>query len=148
MESKMTSKRIVSKREYAVLIGKREALRWGSVGLAVVVAICVLCTVGFIMVGLQAGAVAWTILCFLIAILCMAAAWGIKQAAENAMKKALAKLDAIPLNRANIADLPVPDTLVRASSEPIEEQQAVLLRAASQGQERHEEQLLRAATDK
>ena len=101
-----------------MLVGKREALRWSSVGLAVVVAVCLLCMVGFIMVGWQADAVAWTILCFLIAVLLMAA-WGIKQAAENAMKKALAKLDAIPLTRANAADLSIPDTLVRASSEPM-----------------------------
>ena len=51
----------------------------------------------------------------------------------------------VPLTRANIAALPAPDSLVRASAEPLQEQQAVLLRAATAGVERHEEQLVRAA---
>ena len=50
----------------------------------------------------------------------------------------------VPLTRANTADLPAPDTLVRASSEPLQAQEAVLLRAAAEGQEKHEEQLVRA----
>jgi hypothetical protein len=49
----------------------------------------------------------------------------------------------IPLTRANTANLPAPDSLVRASAEPMQEQQAVLLRAATETQERHEEQLVR-----
>ncbi len=52
--------------------------------------------------------------------------------------------DSIPLTRANTADLPAPDSLVRASSEPLQEQQTVLLRAAVQGQETSSEQLVRA----
>lgn len=36
----------------------------------------------------------------------------------------------IPLTRANVADLPVTDTLVRASQEPMQAQGGVLLRAA------------------
>ena len=51
----------------------------------------------------------------------------------------------VPLTRANTADLPAPDSLVRASAEPVQEQQAVLLRAATETQERHEEQLVRAS---
>ena len=50
----------------------------------------------------------------------------------------------LPLTRANTADLPALDSLVRASSEPIQEQQSVLLRAATETQERHDEQLVRA----
>ena len=38
------------------------------------------------------------------------------------------------LTRANTADLPAPDSLVRASAEPMQEQQAVLLRAATETQ--------------
>jgi hypothetical protein len=51
----------------------------------------------------------------------------------------------VPLTRANTADLPAPDSLVRASAEPVQEQRAVLLRAATQGIETHEEQLVRAS---
>ena len=51
----------------------------------------------------------------------------------------------VPLTRANTADLPAPESLVRASAEPVQEPQAVLLRAATTTQEKHEEQLVRAA---
>ena len=51
----------------------------------------------------------------------------------------------VPFTRANTADLPAPDTLVRASAEPVETQATVLLRAAATGPEKHEEQLLRVA---
>ena len=50
-----------------------------------------------------------------------------------------------PLTRANTADLPAPDSLVRASSEPMQAQEAVLLRAAAEGQETPPEQLVRPA---
>ena len=45
----------------------------------------------------------------------------------------------------NNAALPVQQTLVRASSEPTQEQQAVLLRAVAEGQETPPEQLVRPA---
>jgi hypothetical protein len=51
-----------------------------------------------------------------------------------------------PLTRANIGDLPAPQTLVRASQEPMQEHQAELLRAAQYGKETHAEELLRATT--
>jgi hypothetical protein len=51
----------------------------------------------------------------------------------------------VPLTRANTADLPAPDTLVRASEEPRQDEQSVLLRAATATAERHEEQLVRAS---
>ena len=56
--------------------------------------------------------------------------------------------DVTPLTRANTADLPAPDILVRASSEQAQAQEAVLLRATTEGQEKHEEQLVRASSGK
>lgn len=53
----------------------------------------------------------------------------------------------IPLTQAEMNDLPVPDTLVRASQEPLQLQQATLLRPAVEIPEAHEEQLLRAASE-
>lgn len=50
----------------------------------------------------------------------------------------------IPLTRANIGDLPVRESLVRASSEPVQEQQDVLLRAATNTDKTPAEQLVRA----
>lgn len=52
----------------------------------------------------------------------------------------------IPLSNANTAHLPAADTLVRASAEPMQAQQNVLLRVALEGQKRHEEQLVRASS--
>lgn len=49
-----------------------------------------------------------------------------------------------PPAHTNNAALPLRRTLVRASSEPMQAQKAVLLRAAEEGQEKHEEQLVRA----
>ena len=49
----------------------------------------------------------------------------------------------VPLTRANTANLPAPDSLVRASSEPMQVQQTVLLRAAAEGMETPPEQIAR-----
>jgi hypothetical protein len=54
----------------------------------------------------------------------------------------------VPLTRANAAHLPAADSLVRASSEPAQEQERVLLRAAGQGPETSPEQLLRATQER
>ena len=61
----------------------------------------------------------------------------IRNASEN---------NVIPLTRANTADLPANDSLVRASQEPGQAQKGVLLRAASgEAQTEQEGQLLRAS---
>ncbi len=59
---------------------------------------------------------------------------------ENSLKN-----DVVPLTRANTADLPAPESLVRASSEPRQEQEAVLLRAAARSVGTPPEQLVRPA---
>lgn len=48
---------------------------------------------------------------------------------------------------AKTANIPASESLVRASSEPMQAQQAILLRAASETTETHEEQLLRASVE-
>lgn len=52
----------------------------------------------------------------------------------------------IPFTRANTTNLPAEESLVRASAEPVELQQAVLLRAASQSDATPADLLLRPAT--
>lgn len=69
--------------------------------------------------------------------------WG-----KNAMTRAATLDTGIPFTRANTADLPAPESLVRASAEPVQEPQAVLLRAAAETREKHEEQLLRGVTER
>jgi two-component sensor histidine kinase len=54
-------------------------------------------------------------------------------------------VEIVPLARASAADLPALNSLVRASEEPRQEQQSMLLRAAAHGQETPPEQLVRAA---
>ncbi len=58
--------------------------------------------------------------------------------------KALGKV--VPFTRANTADLPAPDSLVRASEKPVQAQADMLLRAATDVQQAAPEQLLRATT--
>jgi|SRR5579871_2372465 len=53
----------------------------------------------------------------------------------------------IPLTRKVANTLPAEDSLVRASEEPIQEQQAILLRAAVDGQEMAPDQLVRPIGD-
>ena len=48
-----------------------------------------------------------------------------------------------PISYANNADMPASESLVRASEQPIQEQQAVLLRAAMPGKETPTDQLVR-----
>ncbi len=62
------------------------------------------------------------------------------------MKRSARISHVTPLTRANTADLPAPDSLVRASQEPAQAQEAVLLRAAVRDtQTETGEQLLRAS---
>ena len=143
-QEQQTGKRIVSKREYAALVGKREVRRWGSVGLAVAVALCLLPAVFCLIYMVSVSGLGWKGLCLLLALVCFAAAWEMKKVAEKAMQEALSKLSVVPLTRGNSADLPAPDSLVRASSEPMQAQEAVLLRAALEVQETPPEELVRA----
>ncbi len=53
----------------------------------------------------------------------------------------------VPLTRANTADLPAPDFLVRASEKPSEEQASILLRAAADTPVTLADQLLRPVTE-
>ena len=51
----------------------------------------------------------------------------------------------IPFTRANTTDMPASESLVRASQEPLQAQEMILLRAAMETTEGQEEQLLRAS---
>jgi hypothetical protein len=134
-----SNKRIVSKEEYAVLVGKREAKRWGSIVLAVAAAGCFVCTI----IGVLAMIGGFT-MGFLVAGLSVVLGLAMKKVAEKAMSEVLITLDVVPLTRANMGDLSAPDTLVRASEAP---SQTELLRAAAQGQETPAEELLRAGEE-
>ena len=132
-----TGKKIVSKGAYATLIARR----MGS-GIAAVI-------LGLLAIGCAALAYryyqskpSWAVgVCLLASLGTCFFTYLYNKCIALASKK-----DAVvPLTRANTADLPAPDSLVRASSEPMQAQEAVLLRAAAEGQETPPEQLVRAS---
>jgi hypothetical protein len=156
-QSPQTGKRIVSKGEYAKAQRKRAALF--SLGVSLIVAALggilafasILLPLGRYMREFPEADFVWlypiiTVAGLIIFVLAAGLlAHIVRVGAIFMFKKANAIDPGIPIHRVPPADLPAPDSLVRASEEPRQEPQAVLLRAATQTQERHEEQLVRAA---
>lgn len=62
-------------------------------------------------------------------------------------KKAKELQHIVPITRATIADMPAPDSLVRASEKPEQAQADVLLRAVTDVQQNAPEQLLRSSIE-
>jgi hypothetical protein len=135
-----SKKRLVSKSKYAMLLGTQQAKFWGSVALAVAIAGCYVFTLGSAVGMFFVPGIAWKGLCVVVGTLSVMAARCIKRVAEKAMRDSQTPLDVVPLTRANIAVLPPPDTLVRASEAP---SQTHLLRAAGERNETPPEELLR-----
>ena len=131
-------KRIVSKGQYVASWGSRLSLAaWGNFLYAIAI-FCALVSTGRLIALITslyeasrgkwaAGDIALELTGFVI--------FGMvfhffRTQGQRAMKKAK-NLDAgVPLTRANTASLPAGESLVRASEEPLHEQQAVLLRPA------------------
>lgn len=137
----LRNKRIVTKGQYVRLRGKRESIRLLGVcllltaGMFGFLTVCILSILGMNLGGCVLG------LCLGI-VTCLIGKWGLESL------YAAGKIDpGVPLTRANTADLPAPDSLVRASQEPPQEPQAVLLRAAAEGAQTPAEQLVRAASE-
>ena len=146
-----TGKRIVSKGEYV----KVQGLRVGLVCFGVTTVLLCLASVAFLLTELGRNdhtppgkrfenQVSWQTMLLVLAIV-GAFIYFMNRMTELIGSKVTRIEPGVPLTRANTADLPANDTLVRAGAEPTQQQQAVLLRAATQTQERHEEQLVRAA---
>jgi len=144
-----TGKRIVSKRQYAAGVGKVTALTS--------------LTIALLLAGGIAGRVALSLLrdmhnstgifeddwgmgqplILLIGVGCL-----LFLSLGAYTMKYTRKIDiGVPLSRANTSDLPADESLVRASQEPMQEQQSILLRAATEVQQTPPEQLLRASAD-
>lgn len=142
-------KKIVSKGKYAQVQGLRAGTFLWGIGLIVagivcaVIALCLCVTLivafpdGSHMSGLTVVAVA------VCAALCAAGTYRLGKMGVTKIEQAERMNNVVPLTRITAPYLSAPESLVRASGEPIQEQQTVLLRAATQTQERHEEQLLR-----
>ena len=146
-------KRIVSKAEYATRIIKKRGLHLGSFSLLLfsltgffVMMCCIVLGCMFVAdytrgwKNIVAGLSAF-LLAFAIGELSLAL-W---RATNRGIVAAGLIVPCVPLTRANARHLPVPDSLVRASQEPLQVQQSVLLRAAMETTEGPEEQWLRAS---
>lgn len=134
--------RIVSKAEYVRLQAKlARKTMWAAL----------LITIG---VGQAVGSVLYAVLFYLESRYAVSLYWLIVGGTVSLywLKRGFAnlyrieKVDAVVLTRANIAELPASDSLVRASKEPAYGQGTALLRAATEPANEHGEQLLRAAS--
>ena len=155
-EPTMTGKRIVSKGEYIQTeINRVSCMVGATILLLLLLPMCLVSMLfGFWSIIILVVSV-WTVsgtgfqagLLLLIASLVLGALiyilWKLSLAGLNYSEKTG---DLLPLTRANLAEVPVFETLVRASQEPVQLQENILLRQAMEEQERHQEQLLRAST--
>lgn len=152
METK-TGRRIMSKGEYAKAKGKRAGLGitgYCSLLLALVclgLTISYLCELLFALPGLgmdrKDGQFFYHIT--LLILISGAATFLFGKLGIIGFRQAGEVKTGVPLTRHTAAHLPAPDSLVRASEQPLQAQEAVLLRAAAQGQETPPEQLVRAS---
>ena len=144
-----TGKRIVSKGEYAASVGWKSSLSAFGVGV-MGVGIVGIVIAGFLTIDALGAAIKDHISDDInIAAADLLIIGGVSALIFWAGRKTVRKAKQIDagtlLTRANTANLPAPDSLVRASAEPLQAQQAVLLRAAAQGNETPPEQLVRAS---
>ena len=148
MEPTTTGKRIVSKGEYVQTQGKRTGLRfWGvclygvTLILALQAADCMMALLYFLFHG--ASKILEAILYTILFLITGTGSYFFRKWAKNAMTRAATLDTGVPFTRANTTDLSAPESLVRASVEPVQEQQAVLLRAAAEKRETPPEQMVR-----
>ncbi len=141
-------RRVVSKREYAARVGNKAGTALFALimlffcGVGVLLSLGVLIYALFHLQSLKVLPLAITFAGLLVACLYMG------HLGRRTLREARQIDTGVPVTRANTGDLPAPDSLVRASQEPAQAQQAVLLRAAASTtvQDAQEEQLPRAAS--
>src|SRR5579871_4510450 len=140
MDQLPKNNRIVSKGQYVKAQSKRIGVGASGCGLLLLATICAGATI-WLLVFLLLGW--WTALG---AVLCVASGvatfWLGKWGFDN-LRHAEAIDPGIPLTRKVAATLPSNESLVRASEEPTQEQQIVLLRAATHDHTTPAEQLLK-----
>ena len=129
-------KRIVSKGQYVQALGKRIGISSGGCLLLLLAALCAGVTlISFFIgpLGVLLG-LAFGVLTFFIG------KWGFES-----LHHMTTIHPGIPLTRKVADTLPAEESLVRASEEPIQEQQAVLLRASTDATHTPADQLVRPA---
>lgn len=145
-EQQKPDKRIVSKSEYAATMGKKIALSsYGVTHLFFCILFTLIAGILWISILLWSGRddvdgmIVWGVICTLLAIATF-------KYGTRAIKTSQNTDAGIPFTHANTSALPVTQSLVRASQEPLQAQKAVLLRAAAETSEKQEE-LLRASIE-
>jgi hypothetical protein len=132
-------KHIVTKSQYVQAQGKRIGITSMGCGLLTLALLCTLITVLCIYLSLFAGLSGLEIP---VGLFFGGLAFLSGKLGFESFRRADATDPGVPLTRSVAETLPVEESLVRASEEPIQEQQALLLRAASD-QQTPPEQLVR-----
>jgi hypothetical protein len=153
-EEEKPKKRVVSKSKYVAYLVKKTAFLGGSVLLGIgglcSIALTILCVpLAYIIhsnpdsdfAGIK-GEFARGLIIFMITLWVVVSSL-LTMGAVAAGKKVKKMEPVLPPTRQNVEQLPAEDILVRASTEPIQEQEKVLLRAATGAEETPPEQLLR-----
>ena len=143
------SRRIVSKREYAAVQAKRGGLTAAALILGIIYVVYVYAAVKYcIWLGLSlalGGTVTGIVPGYFVALVLMPLAFSCIRWMQRSIRAIEFIQRVIPVTRANSRNLPLPDSLVRASTEPVQEQGSILLRAAASRDEKHMDQLLQAS---
>ena len=143
MEPKQAGKRIVSKGAYVQAQARRLTLAVSALFLLHLTGLFILLAV----VGVLWGFL-WNRVTAIALAPCFAVAAYVSSLGLRFSLAAACRINpGVPLTRVKTADLPTPDTLVRASSEPAHLQETVLLRAAKEGLATPPEQLVRAVSE-
>jgi hypothetical protein len=119
-------RRIVSKGKFAANIGKIVA--WSSAAIAAFLIYMLFTTI--FMYGVSFYGDEWGFKKVIMVVVGCGISLYLLYFSIRAARQAKKVKVGVPLTRANTADLPAPESLVRASAEPVQDRQAVLLRAA------------------
>ena len=152
MQEQKAGKRIVSRGVYASGVSKKAALSSFGIGLLVLSGLCILvgvlvaCTIGWI--ATNKGITGPLVLATLFVLGCLAyGAHYISRLGVRTINEAKQLDTGVPLTRANAAHIPAAGSLVRASQEPAQQQESVLLRAAAGDTQPQDEMVLLRAAD-
>lgn len=137
-------RRIVSKREYAVRVGNKTGTALFAFIMLFFCMVGVVLTSVFLVFALFHLQSFETLFLALLFAALFAGSLYLGHLGRRTLREARQMDTGVPVTRANTGDLPVSDSLVRASQESTQAQQAVLLRASATTEEKREEQLLRA----
>lgn len=147
-------KRIVSKSDYIKVQTRRVVSGAAGIYLGCIGITCAILLIAsiycFCLFFFQLGDLGFFLIPFLAFVLAVSvslggAAYLTLSEATRIIKYSMNTNPGVPLTRANIDYLPAPDSLVRASHEPLQAQETVLLRAAMETMDGQEDELLRAS---